>query len=1004
MRLKLLFALSLLFGLGVPARAQSSPYSNVIFKAQTFTATGQTGTPIQLNGLVISSTVGSSFSSGTITVTGSSLSTVTFAVQGSSDGGATYYALPISTVATPTAAPTLTVTATSTGLYQINLAGLTHVRFVTSGTFTATNVILTLTASPNASLSKVNSGGSVTASAMQAAMSTQTGCTTAGNAWNPATNTCTPATGDGATLPFPGIAYASSGTAGRVATGDTDYQSVISTPKQSGISSPLTTIANNVFDQSCSGTFSDGTPFCTAGPTYVSFGEFIDDQTLACMSNPGKCSTALLLNTLQKWDSKYSNSLGYPIAISQNLATPFYCSGADSYCHYSSGDGRIMVPVTLWLYCQKVGSGNSACTSAYTSYVTHIKAAWALVPRDSSTHLYQVVPGDEYVCGTAFMEYMRNTGLVANCNVWAAIDDAYMAQLATAAGDSTNATFFTNDLALLQTGIRANLINGTTGLLKTATIQNASNDDLVSSSLAVACDLMPSTFAPCGILTSSQKTAIETYLDTNYSTIVNSAGFILETPKAGGWTTIGYIPASGGPPYTVPPYSGTQYQGGFWDFHSSWFDAALGVVDPTKVRTNLQTLLSGPDLGCEYFNQGSSTCNGTTPNLESPQGPMAAYNALPTAFPWVAGVPCMNQYNAPFPATLCTVNMALTFNKIATFNGGSLANTEVMDLINGNAAGASAINLVGVSHYSTVGYANPSYTLFPFLADKTYLASQSNDICLAASAIIRGVCDLNISTSTGDTTVSGLVDSGLTPGNCVQAATGGKLSTTATPCGSGGTGSGTTITVNGGSALTSADLNSTTPAAPAQSQPVIFQQSSTSVSGYVPAVNLATSPVGYFFPAWNPGASVTTGGIVGSGNQILVTQFVLPYAITVRQLTFQVTTAVSSSVVAIGIYDSGGNKMVAADNVSSATTGVKTTAVGPVTLTPGVYYLAQASSSASVGCSIITTDSNVDTFINHNSIKRQGNATNTLSSGVLPSTLGTVGAALVHPLMTLIEP
>lgn len=143
------------------AFAQASPYNLFLFPAQSFTATGQTGTAIPLNGQSqIPSTVGSSYASGTLTLTGTALSTVTFQVMGSADNGATYYALPVYLAASPGTSPVTTVTATAAGLYQINLAGLTHIKLVTSGTFTATAISLTLSASPNASISRNNGSGS----------------------------------------------------------------------------------------------------------------------------------------------------------------------------------------------------------------------------------------------------------------------------------------------------------------------------------------------------------------------------------------------------------------------------------------------------------------------------------------------------------------------------------------------------------------------------------------------------------------------------------------------------------------------------------------------------------------------------------------------------------------------------------------------------------------------------------------------------------------------------
>ncbi len=114
---------------------------NYSFPAQSFTATGQTGTKINLAG----------FSSGTVTVTGTALTTATWAIQGSADGGTTWFPLLTATIAVPgTTATSQTTTASS--MYIVNLACMTNVRFVTSGTFTATALSIKLTASANKGL------------------------------------------------------------------------------------------------------------------------------------------------------------------------------------------------------------------------------------------------------------------------------------------------------------------------------------------------------------------------------------------------------------------------------------------------------------------------------------------------------------------------------------------------------------------------------------------------------------------------------------------------------------------------------------------------------------------------------------------------------------------------------------------------------------------------------------------------------------------------------------
>jgi hypothetical protein len=137
--------------------SQAVQQTNIIYPAQTFTATSQTGTVITLG--QSPSGNGGSNSVGNITVSGSSLSTATFTVLGSSDGGNTYTALNVNLITTPATVAT-TTTVTAGGVYQVNLAGITQVEFQTSGTFTATSLTLTLTTSPTGIIARTSGGGS----------------------------------------------------------------------------------------------------------------------------------------------------------------------------------------------------------------------------------------------------------------------------------------------------------------------------------------------------------------------------------------------------------------------------------------------------------------------------------------------------------------------------------------------------------------------------------------------------------------------------------------------------------------------------------------------------------------------------------------------------------------------------------------------------------------------------------------------------------------------------
>jgi hypothetical protein len=137
--------LAMLLGVCSVAWAQTqSPYSYTPFPSWTATATSQTSPAMVLS----SKSQVFNYASGTVNVVGSSLSTATFAVKGSQDQGVTYNALVIQTCGTAGGTST-TVTVTANGCYWVNLAGVDHVEFVTSGTFTGTNVVLTLRANPN---------------------------------------------------------------------------------------------------------------------------------------------------------------------------------------------------------------------------------------------------------------------------------------------------------------------------------------------------------------------------------------------------------------------------------------------------------------------------------------------------------------------------------------------------------------------------------------------------------------------------------------------------------------------------------------------------------------------------------------------------------------------------------------------------------------------------------------------------------------------------------------
>ena len=159
---QIVLGLALCLGGPTVAMAQApTPYTNAVYPAITFTATGQTSSVITFGNNPSGN--GGSYAVGNVSVTGTALTTATFSVLGSTDGGVTYNALNVSPINSPSTVAT-TTTVTVAGVYQVNLGGITNVKFSTSGTFTATSISIVLTASPNGVIARAGAAGSAVAS------------------------------------------------------------------------------------------------------------------------------------------------------------------------------------------------------------------------------------------------------------------------------------------------------------------------------------------------------------------------------------------------------------------------------------------------------------------------------------------------------------------------------------------------------------------------------------------------------------------------------------------------------------------------------------------------------------------------------------------------------------------------------------------------------------------------------------------------------------------------
>jgi hypothetical protein len=152
--------------------------------------------------------------------------------------------------------------------------------------------------------------------------------------------------------------------------------------------------------------------------------------------------------------------------------------------------------------------------------------------------------------------------------------------------------------------------------------------------------------------------------------------------------------------------------------------------------------------------------------------------------------------------------------------------------------------------------------------------------------------------------------------------------------------------------------------------------------------------------AWNP-----NGGAIGKfGGGIFFFMFKLAYTFTFKRCSFRAVTGGSGSQSAFGIYSADGTtKYISWDSIATTSTTNYSVTAGPVTLQPGLYMFAYASTG---GTQAPNTDSGYSTSGSSDATEawnldgtyvRSGQAGNTLSSGAMPSALGSLATTTNIP-------
>lgn len=148
--------------------------------------------------------------------------------------------------------------------------------------------------------------------------------------------------------------------------------------------------------------------------------------------------------------------------------------------------------------------------------------------------------------------------------------------------------------------------------------------------------------------------------------------------------------------------------------------------------------------------------------------------------------------------------------------------------------------------------------------------------------------------------------------------------------------------------------------------------------------------------AYDPGNNGNFG--TGTANQVKFWMIRIPLPLKVTKLSTAIAggEASGAKICAFAVYSADGQtKLISWDNIDVSTNGAKNTSISPVILPAGVYCVAMSNANAAnatnTGGAYSTRGSSAagDQWTNNGTI-RQGVGTNSMSGGVMPSSLGTL--------------
>ncbi len=179
------------------------------------------------------------------------------------------------------------------------------------------------------------------------------------------------------------------------------------------------------------------------------------------------------------------------------------------------------------------------------------------------------------------------------------------------------------------------------------------------------------------------------------------------------------------------------------------------------------------------------------------------------------------------------------------------------------------------------------------------------------------------------------------------------------------------------------------------------------VNGGGPPLNGVNSGGFFGMTIWPPTSTGGFTGIAGAINQVVVWQFVLPFAAVVNKVTVSVfNSAVGQG--DVGIYSLTGQRLIYTNGgINMNVAGGQTVSIvgGPITMPAGIYYLAQVASVITGTIQMVCLNAPwLIVMTNNVGTTHSATAANAASAGILPATLGGLTLQqLVPPVLAFFE-